>query len=303
MASPLNLFSQQRALEVWFQTPDKATSTNADDRSTYQVYTEDFNIEVDMSCNIIECWRKTSIKIYNLNRDLRNKLISSFNPWTARKRERPYCRLMVKIGRRGATTPLSTIFTGVITKADQTMPPEICVMLEAETSYEYLVKSLAYAPLTGRTTAKQALQKAADLMGLTLRYEAVDGLVIHNYLEAPDMRAVPMLMMTYFPTRLQCFTDGVTLWAITPGTPIKGSVYELNDQTGLLEQPRMTEWGVYCKALADVPINLASSFNLTSKLVPVSNGNWTTYKIDYRLQSRGNDWFANLYASPPALGS
>jgi len=137
-------------------------------------------------------------------------------------------------------------------------------------------------------------------MNLTLRYEAEDNLIINNYLDAPDIRAAPMLMMAYFPRKLQCFTDGTTLWAITPGTPLNGTPYNLSSKTGMLEQPRMTEWGVYVKALADVPVGLADPFNLTSILVPVANGSWTTYKIDYRLQSRGNDWFANLYASPPA---
>lgn len=241
-----------------------------------QLY-EDLDIRVRGSKSANPLQNTCEVDISNLAAATRNQLLTATSPFrsgTSRK------RLIVEAGRRSYGT--TRLFSGEITAAAPTQPPDIGLNLKAQTGQFAKTQVISRSGAATQSHRAIATQAAATL-GVALDYQATDRRVANYAFTGSAAREVDHLAQV---GGVDAYLDDDTLVIKPRGTPLTGRVRELSADSGMIGIPEVTERGVKVKMLLDNTTVLGGQITVTSALNPALNGSYSIYGLDFEVASR-----------------
>lgn len=228
------------------------------------------------------------IEITNLAKETRNYILTETSPFNKNRTPK---KVFVEAGR--VSTGASRLFVGEIVSSSPTQPPDIGLLIKAQTG------AFQKGKLVGRSgAAKEKLstiaQKVADDIEATLEFEAEDKLIANYSFSGAALRQIGALASA---GGVDVFQDDETLVVKKAGAPRKNRVKIVNQNTGMIGIPEATERGVRVTTLYDLETELGGRMDLTSELNPALDGSYTIYKVDFDLASRAEPWYYDIEAS------
>lgn len=222
------------------------------------------------------------VVITNLSRDTRNYILTETSPFNKNKTPKV---LTIEAGR--VSTGVQRMFIGEITTASPTQPPDIGLTLKAKTGNFQKGNIIARTGAATENLSSLAKKAAADI-GASLEFEATDKQIANYSFNGAALRQVNSLSAA---GGVDVFHDDETLVVKDTGKPRKSITKIINSGTGMIGIPEVTERGVKVKFLFDLETSLGGAMELSSELNPSVNGNYTIYKLDFKLASREKDWY------------
>ena len=241
-----------------------------------------------MNQNTCEC------RIFNLTKQLRNTILTLASPLIIRPPGQPQRApviMSLKIGRQSYGTFL--LFTGNVISCDVTQPPDIGITLRALTN-NFQMAVIQGLQMPANTLLSEIAKQIADGQGLFLDFEATDKQVNnYSYTGAANNNIQKLNEMG----GIQAFVDNNTLVVLNAGAARKGDNIMINDATGMVGIPQVTEQGVLVKVMVNPAIHLGGSVTINSVTNPAANGTFKVIKINYEIASRDQPFWYVLECS------
>jgi hypothetical protein len=234
------------------------------------------------------------VTISNLNRDTRNYLLTETSPFNSNRRPK---RLIVEAGRDSFGT--SRLFFGEITSASPSQPPDIGLTLKAQTGAHSKGTVMARSG-----TARQSLRALAALvagdLGVSLNFQATDKQIANYSFSGAALRQVDALGAA---GGVDVFVDDQTLVVKNRATSLAGRVRILDQATGMIGIPEVTEHGVKVVFLLDQTTVVGGALEIRSQLNPAVNGAYSIYGLDFDIASRREPFYWIADARRPAFNA
>jgi len=273
-------------------------------------FDESFMITGKIKKNILEVQNTCTIQIANLAPERRNKLLGALTSWSSRNRAQPFIPIDLRIGRASKPADFTTVFRGSIYESGMSDPPDVIVDLKCMTSLidQNIASTNFLTKVLPKLSSHRALcQWAADLANIPLRYEVTislpptDARVAAGVIQkAYSISAVVGMLANFYRDKVAVFVEDGELVVVEWGKALRGELVRVDATKWLIGSPRITQWGVCFKTLADAPIRVAGGVDLFSELNPAVNQKWVVTGVEYDISSRDTNWYATWTASPSA---
>lgn len=222
------------------------------------------------------------VRIDNLTAAHRNQILTDSSPWSPVKGTK---KLILKAGR--ASYGASLLFTGNITIAGVTQPPDIGIILNAIQGIDSAVQTVAVS-MPARTSLKTIAQTAANQSGLNLDFQATDKQISNYNLTGSIKNHMDKMAQT---GNYDVLEDKGSLIIKDKNVPILDRIKKLNLNSGMIGTPEITELGIMVKILLDNQTDIGGQIDLTSKLNPSLNGSYVIQKLSFDIASRENPFY------------
>jgi hypothetical protein len=236
---------------------------------------------------------EAEIRIANLAKADRDYIVTATSPL-----RRPRQRKSITIWAGYESTGVTRRFSGDITDASVTQPPDIWLIVKAKTGYH------ARGDLVSRSASAQSnlSQLAADIAGdldLDLDFQATDKAIANYSFTGGKLLQVDKLGQAGM---VDAYVDDDRLVVKERGKGLAGRIRKLSEKTGMIGVPEVDEKGVKVKMLMDQHTNLGTTLEITSKLNPAANGSFVIYKMRDNCSMRGLPFYIEAEALRPGLG-
>lgn len=222
------------------------------------------------------------VDISNLSAQTRNYLLTETSPFN--KNAKPK-RMIVEAGRK--SYGVTRLFYGEITSSIPSQPPDIGLNLKSQTGAHAKTKVLARSGTALQSHKALAGQIAGDL-GVSLDYQAEDKQIANYAFAGSALRQVDALAAA---GDVDAFVDDETLVIKPRGKPLVGRVRKLSLDSGMIGIPEVTEKGIKVRMLLDNTTVIGGALEVTSKLNPSLNGQYTIYGLDFEIASRDTPFY------------
>lgn len=222
------------------------------------------------------------VDITNLSAQTRNYLLTETSPFNANRKPK---RMIVEAGRK--SYGVTRLFYGEITSAEPTQPPDIGLNLKSQTGQHAKTKVLARSG-TALQSHKTLAQQVAQDLGVSLDYQAEDKQIANYAFAGSALRQVDALATA---GGVDAFVDDETLVIKPRGKPLVGRVRKLSSESGMIGKPEVTEKGIKVRMLLDNTTVVGGALEITSKLNPSLNGQYTIYALDFEIASRDTPFY------------
>ncbi len=222
------------------------------------------------------------VDIANLSAQVRNYLLTETSPFNANRKPK---RMIVEAGRQ--SYGVTRLFYGEITSSLPSQPPDIGLNLKSQTGQHAKTKIVARSGTALQSHKALAGQIAGDL-GVSLDYQAEDRQIANYAFTGSALRQVDALATA---GEVDVFVDDETLVVKTRGKPLVGRVRQLSLDSGMIGIPEVTEKGIKVRMLLDNTTVIGGALDITSKLNPALNGQYTIYGLDFEIASRDTPFY------------
>lgn len=231
-----------------------------------------------------------TLQVGGLSRDLRNALatnLTMYDPMPETKRK------SVEVWAGRVSTGFFLKYKGDIVSAVPSQPPDITMSFRSKTAqffkYDLLAQSYAVA-----APMSQIAADVAKSMGLTLDFQATDKNIANYSFSGPRIDQVNKL--SDFGS-VDVFIDDTKLVCKNKGQPLARQTYELSEETGMIGQVELTEYGIRIKALLAANAEIGSTLSLRSVQNPSLDGDYTIYKTGFQIATRAEPFYDILEAT------
>lgn len=199
---------------------------------------------------------------------------------------------------------LATVFIGTIVNAwfDGQSSPQVVFNVEAHSG---LLEAVSHSPpksYTGPTDVAVVLSSLAAEMNMPFENSGVSVILSQPYYYgSPRNQALAAVK----DAGIEWNGLDNNILAIWPsGQSRGGNVPVISPTTGLVGYPTFTSIGIQFRTLFNPSLGLGNRVQLENSILDTANGLWTTYLIDYTLESQmpEGQWFADVMAAPPGYG-
>lgn len=223
-----------------------------------------------------------TVKITNLQESTRNRLITETSPFNKSKKK---CRFSLFVGRQSTGTRL--LYVGDITSAVPSQPPDITLTLKSKTGNDKKGKVIAQSNGAQAPLSAIAKQAAGD-MGLKLSFEASDKNIANYSFSGAALKQTEKIAAS---GDVDVFVDDDRLVVKDKGKPLSGSARILDQDSGMIGIPELTEKGVKVKFLVDQQTTLGSELHITSEMNPAANGSYTIAKLQFEVATHDTPFY------------
>lgn len=226
--------------------------------------------------------------ISNLLTETVDYLVTETSPWNPNAKPKIITCLAGRM-----STGVERVFTGDITSAIPSPPPDRTLQMKARTqdSAKYKFASVN-SPKTIQLS--ELSKKIADSYQLKLQFEATDKTVSNYLYNGPLAKQIKKLELV---GDIDAYIDDDVLVVKDLGKGIKGEVRVISISTGMVGVPSLDEKGVKVRVLFDPTIKLGQQIEIQSEINKAANGQYVIYQMDGSLMSRGQDWYLDLSCS------
>jgi len=238
---------------------------------------------VDVTQN--EC----TLQVGNLSRDLRNALATNLTPFDYNTKQRK--SMQVWAGR--VSTGMFLRYEGDIISAVPTQPPDIIMNIRSKTM-QFFKNDLVAQSYAVTAPLSQIAANAAKAIGVNLRFEAQDR-NIGNYAYSGTAAGQVQRLGTLGP--IDAYVDDGTLVCKDKGMPLKDTVHTLSQDSGMIGQVELTEYGIRVKCLLSPDIKLGGTLTLDSVQNPSLNGYYTIYRTGFEIATRSEPFYDVIEAT------
>ena len=226
---------------------------------------------VDVTQN--EC----SLQIGNLSRELRNALATNLTPFDYNK---PRKSVQIWAGR--VSTGMFLRYQGDIVSAVPTQPPDIILNVRSR-AMQFFKNDLVAQSYAAVAPLSQIAQDIAKQLGVNLRFEATDR-NIANYAYSGNTTGLIQKLGSLGP--IDAYTDDNTLVCKNKGVTLQNATHVLSQNSGMIGQVELTEYGVRVKCLLSPGVVLGGTLTLDSVQNPSLNGDYTIYRTGFEIATR-----------------
>lgn len=269
---------------------DTTTITSIDPRlvsvsfqvnSELKTFDQEFDIRIKGCKYANPLQNECHVEISNLNPSTRNYILTETSPFNKNKTPKI---LYAKAGR--VSTGLFLVYQGDITTSGITQPPDIMLKLKCGTSH-FLKGKLGSRSGGKHQKLSIIASGVASNLGLSLRNEAKDKLISNYSHNGNALDEVANLQNC----GVDAFVDDTQLVLKEAALPLSGEVLQLNDQTGMIGVPEITEKGLKVKFLFNSAAKLGGAIEVKSKINPATNGLFVIYKLNFAIASRQTEFY------------
>lgn len=253
----------------------------------FQVY-QDLDITASGKKTVNNLQNDCTVTIVNLTKEHRNYLLTETSPFNKNKTPK---RLIVEAGR--VSEGVTRLFYGEITSANPSQPPDIGLVLKAQTGSFAKGKIVARSGAAQQSLRTLAGQVAGDL-GAALDFQATDRQVANYSFTGAALRQVDQLGAL---GGLDAYMDDQTLVVKDRGVPLANRIRLVNKSSGMIGIPEVTEKGVKVEYLLDTTTALGGTLEVQSELNPACNGRYSIYGLDFEVSSRREPFYYRAEAS------
>jgi len=256
--------------------------------------------DLHMTCNIVRVAaikdNKCDLKIYNLNKDTRNYILSNASELYSKPNSPKKIPPSIEVYAGYLSTGLYKIFEGEITKASVGQRPDISLDIEAKTAQTARTLFVAKT-YSQKINMKSILDDIAKTYNLILIFEATDRDIANYSFTGSLSQQIANLAII---TNASIYIDNRNLIAQDKNIALENAVKVVNKKTGMLEVPFLNEYGVVVKTLFDGGLKLGGTLRLTSEENPTTDGDWVVKKLTYQLSNFDNDFYMQIESGIPA---
>lgn len=269
----------KRLISVTIDFPD---GTNQTFDQGFAIYAQGslFGNALQSSCEL---------RIYNLTRELRNYLITKASPLL---KQRTPITMSLNVGRESYGTFL--LFIGNMISCEVTQPPDIGVVLRSLTN-NYFTGAILSTQQPAITLLSQIAASVAASMKLTLAFFANDQQIDNHSFTAGATYGIDKL--NQYGVHAFVDKDGKTLVVLNPGQARPGSPFILNESTGMIGIPQVTDQGVNANMMIANGIRLGGNVTIQSVINPAANGTYVIRKLNFEVASRDQPFWYTLVTS------
>jgi hypothetical protein len=226
---------------------------------------------VDVTQN--EC----TLQVANLSRQLRNSLATNLTPFDYNQ-----ARKSVQVWAGRVSTGMFLRYQGDIVSAISTQPPDIITNIRSRTM-QFFKSNLVAQSYAATAPLSQISSDIAKQMGLNLQFEATDR-NIANYAYTGSVQGQVQKLQSL--GAIDAYVDDNTLVCKDKGIALTNSVHVLSEDTGMIGQVELTEYGIRVKCLLSQGVVLGGTLSLQSVQNPSLNGNYTIYRTGFEIATR-----------------
>jgi hypothetical protein len=222
------------------------------------------------------------VRIFNLTKETRDFLMTKTSPFNLDKTPK---RVTIVAGRQSYGT--TTVFVGDVISAISTQPPDIMITLKCLTGNFQKGKVISRSQPAQASLFDIAKQVASDLdTGLIFQTENKN---ISNYTFTGG--ALKQVNDLNAAGPIEAYVDDGNLIVKDVKTPLKNRVSVVNESTGMIGVPELTEQGVKVKFLLNGQTTLGGLVRVVSKLNSAANGDYVIYKLSFDVATREEPFY------------
>ncbi|MDR1349688.1 MAG: hypothetical protein LBJ59_02695 [Zoogloeaceae bacterium] len=222
-----------------------------------------------------------ALTIDNLARETRDYLLTTVSPFNGKPGRK---LLTLEAGRESWGT--FAIFSGDITNATITQPPDIGMTLKARTGAASKGVLLARAHPT--TTLSAIAKGIAKDLNLALVFEAADKNIRNYSFSGAALQQVERLSEA---GSVNAFVDDDRLVVKNRDEPLQHTTHVLSEDSGMIGVPEITERGVKVTLLLTPGVRLGGRLTLSSRMNPALAGDYVIYKLEFNISSRDTPFY------------
>lgn len=220
--------------------------------------------------------------IKGLSEPVRDFILTETSPFNSNKSPK---RLLVEVGR--VSTGLFRIFTGDITSADPSSPPDVDINIKAKTQSTQDGNVIAVQG-SEKASLSSISQRVADELGVGLEFQATDKLIANFSFTGAALKMVNLLQDA---GGVRAFVDDETLIVKDREKAVLGRLKVLNMNSGMVGIPKGTEKGVDVTFLIDSESLLGGMLKLESKFNKALNGNYIIDQLKFDVSTHDDPFF------------
>ena len=213
---------------------------------------------VDVTQN--EC----SLQIGNLSRELRNALATNLTPFDYNTTNRK----SVEVWAGRVSTGLFLRYQGDIVSAVPSQPPDIIMSIRSRTM-QFFKNDIVAQAYAATAPLSQIGSDIAKQLGLNYQFEASER-NIGNYAYTGSATGQIQKLQSLGP--IDAYVDDGTLVCKDKGVALKNVSHVLSQESGMIGQVELTEYGIRVKCLLSPGVKLGGTLSLNSVQNPSLNG-------------------------------
>lgn len=225
---------------------------------------------------------EASITISGLKRETRDFLITETSPFN---RNRTPKRVFLEVGR--ASTGLFVLYVGDIISAEPSSPPDLDLVVKAKTKSAEQGKIVSVSAPKQSTLSALSSRVASDL-GLSLEFDVQDKNIGSYYHMGGALEQVSKLAQAGGVT---AFVDDDRLVVKDAGRPLASRVRVLNQNSGMVGVPKITEKGISVQFLIDPETRIGGALRIESRINPAASGDYLINQLQFELATHDDPFF------------
>lgn len=237
---------------------------------------------VDVTQN--EC----TLQVGNLSRDLRNALATNLTPFDYNQQRKS---IQVWAGR--VSTGLFLRYEGDIISAIPSQPPDIIMHIRSKTM-QFFKNDIVAQSYAVTAPLSQIASDTAKSLGLNLKFEASER-NISNYAYSGSATGQLQRLGSLGP--IDAYVDDNTLVCKDKGVVLVNASHVLSQDSGMIGQIELTEYGVRVKSLLSPSVILGGTLTLNSVQNPSLNGDYTIYRTGFEIATRDTAFYDVIEAT------
>lgn len=237
---------------------------------------------VDVTQN--EC----SLQVANLSRTLRDQLATNLTPFDYNQ-----ARKSVQVWAGRMSTGMFLRYQGDIVSAVPTQPPDIIMNIRSRTM-QFFKNDIVAQSYAVTAPLSQVAQQVATSMGLNLQFEAQDR-NIGNYAYNGSVTGQIKKLQSLGP--IDAYVDDNTLVCKDKGVALDNQVHTLSQDSGMIGQIELTEYGIRVKCLLSPGVRLGGTLTINSVQNPSLNGSYTIYRTGFEIATRDTPFYDVIEAT------
>jgi hypothetical protein len=247
-----------------------------------QVFNQDFDIHAVGKKTANPLQNDCTVTIQNLTKEVRNYLLTETSPFNKNKTPK---RLLVEAGRQ--SIGMTLLFEGNVVSSTPSQPPDIGLVLRAQTGAQAKTKVLARSGRAQQSLRSLAQAVAGDI-DCALDFQATDKQIANYAFNGSALKQVDALQAA---GGVDAYVDNKILVVKDRGKPLAGRVRIVNQKTGMIGIPEVTERGLKVTMLLDNETTLGGALEVTSELNPSVNGSYSIYQLGFDVASRAPPFY------------
>ena len=217
------------------------------------------------------------VKLYNLDNETLDYILTETSPFNLNKTPKI---LYIDAGRE--SYGVTRIFKGNIVTATPSQPPDIAVTLKCLTA-NYQKGQIVAKTQSGTSSLSQISSEIASDLGLSLDFQAKDKNIGNYNYTGGALKQVDELNKL---STVSAYVDDDKLVVKEINLPLSNVLTIVNQDTGMVGIPEITEQGLKVKILLDGRTELGGAMEVTSKIYPAVNGQYVIYKLGFEIANR-----------------
>lgn len=231
------------------------------------------------------------VRIDNIDKNTRDFLISKTSLYNTNSTLPVPALLTLDVGRQSYGT--FRLFTAQVIAGEPTQPPDIGITFRSMTGASLLGLPLALT-MPPNTLLSAISEQVAQKLGLTLSFQATNK-NINNYSFTGG--SIKQLQKLQEAGNVDVFIDNTTLIVKDSATPRHGPVPVLNQTSGMVGIPLITERGLAVTTLINNEVQVGGQVKVESTLNPAATGTWNIFKLGFDVSSWETPFYWNIEAN------